>query len=391
MSARRPRRALVLAAIALVALAVAEAGARWIAARSWRPLPPFGEHAVQREWLERSERELAAGAEAPGYSRFDAVLGWTTRPGHVSRDGRIHVNAQGLRATRDHAALPAPGVRRVLACGESFTFGEEVADADVWCARLEAHVPDLEVLNYGVGGYGTDQALLRLEREGRGPAEAVLVGLLLENIGRNVNRYRPLWYPLSQPAAKPRYRATDGGLVLVPQPFATHAEFVAAVRSGAVLERLAEHEHWSASPLPAWLEWSAAARLVGARSAYAARASEPLWTDTDGEPFVTTIALLAGFRDAARALGIERVLVVVFPTKADLRRELEGDVRFWTTLHAALAARGIECVDTTDALAEEARRSGLDALWLESHFSALGNDVVARAVAGSLQGGAGAR
>jgi hypothetical protein len=386
MSVGKPRRTLVLAGIALLTLAAAEAGARVIAARSWRPLPPFGFAAVQREWLERAERELATGAPPPGYSRFDATLGWTTRPGYASPDGRTHVNAQGLRATREYAPQPPAGTRRVLACGESFTFGEEVADAEVWCARLEALVPDLEVQNYGVGGYGTDQALLRFSEEARGPAEAVLVGLLLENIGRNVNRYRPLWYPLAQPAAKPRHLATPDGLVLVPQPFATRADFVVAVRTGDVIARLAEHEHWSASPLPVWLEWSAAARLVGARSAYAARASEPMWTDVEGEPFVTTIALLAGFRAAARAREIGRVLVVVFPTQAELRRELEGDARFWTTLYAALDARGIEYVDTTDALAAEAREAGMDALWLESHFSALGNDVVARAVAERLGG-----
>lgn len=378
------RRVWVRLALVVLAFLAAEAGARVVAVRSWRPLPPFGAGKAQLDWLARAERELTTGAPPPGYSRFDAELGWTTEPGHVSADGRIHVNSAGLRSTREHAPEPAPGVRRVLAFGESFTFGEEVADAETWCARLEERVPGLEVLNHGVGGYGTDQALLRFTREARGPAEAVLVGLLLENAGRNVNRYRPLWYPLAQPAAKPRYVVTGADLELVPQPFATRADFVAAVRSGDVIARLAEHEHWRASPLPAWLGWSALARLAGARSAYAEREVEALWSDVEGEPFTTTVALLAGFRDAARARGIERVLVVVFPSQAELDRELAGEPRFWATLAAALDARGIEYLDTTDALLEEGRRAGFDALWLESHFSPLGNDVVARVVAERL-------
>ncbi len=204
MSARR--RVLVPFLLVLCALAAAELGARALVTRfAWRLLPPFGHGEVQREWLERSERELAEEKPPSGYSQFDAVLGWTTKPGHSSPDGTIHVNAQGLRSTRVYAEPVQAGTRRVVACGESFTFCEEVADAEAWPARLEALAPGLEVWNYGVGGYGTDQALLRVAREARGPAEALLVGLMLENIGRNVNRYRPLWYPRAQPAAKPRY------------------------------------------------------------------------------------------------------------------------------------------------------------------------------------------
>ena len=54
-------------------------------------------------------------------------------------------------------------------------------------------------------------------------------------------------------------------------------------------------------------------------------------------------------------------------------------------LRAALDARGIEHLDTMDALAAEARSAGADALFESSHFSPLGNDVVARALASRLE------
>jgi len=141
--------------------------------------------------------------------------GWTTRPGYASPDGTVHVNAQGLRALREYAEPAPSGVRRVIACGESFTFAEEVSDAEAWSVRLEEVGSEpgapLEVLNYGVGGYGTDQALLRVSSEARGPVEALLVGLMLENIGRNVNRYRPLWSTRSGVCfTKPRFLLEDG-------------------------------------------------------------------------------------------------------------------------------------------------------------------------------------
>lgn len=390
MSARR--RGLVPLLSVLAALVLLEAGARVVAARAWRPLPPFGDGPEQRAWLERSEREQAEGLQPPGYSQFDAVLGWSTRPGYAAPDGSVHVNAQGLRGTRSYEELAPRGVRRVIACGESFTFGEEVADAECWTAQLEALAPALEVHNYGVGGYGTDQALLRVASEARGPAEVLLIGLMLENIGRNVNRYRPLWYPGAQPAAKPRYLAHASGLELVPQPYATRAEFVAAVRSGAVLERLSEHEHWSRGALPGWLAWSSVARLVAGQRAYAARALERLWRDVEGEPFRTTLALLESFRGVAQGLGGARLVVLVFPSRADLAYRLEHGAPYWTSLHAALDARGIEWLDLVEPLAEAARApGGVEALYGQSHFTPAANALVARAVLARLGPGSAPR
>ena len=53
---RRARLALVAL---VVGLAAAEAGGRFLLARSWRPVPPFARGPEQSAWLERSERELA--------------------------------------------------------------------------------------------------------------------------------------------------------------------------------------------------------------------------------------------------------------------------------------------------------------------------------------------
>jgi hypothetical protein len=381
-----PRRRLLLLALApLALLAVAELGARVLVKRfTWRPLPPFGDAPEQREWLARKERELAAGAPPTGYTTFDPVLGWTTRPGYVSPDGAVHVNARGLRGRREYDELPPRGVRRVLAAGESFTFGEEVADAETWGAQLEERLGG-EVLNYGVGGYGTDQAFLRLAREARGPAEAVVVGLMVENIGRNVNRYRPLWHPGTQPAAKPRYVVRPVGLELVPQPFASLAELVGAVRAERTPRVLAQHEYWNDGGPPGWLAWSTLARALAARPAYAARDLARLWRDEAGEPFRITLALLEAFRGPAQAAGGARLVVLLFPMRENLDDLLAGRAPYWLPLFGALDARGIEWVDASEPLLAEARATGSAALYREAHLAPRGNELVARALADRLE------
>jgi hypothetical protein len=387
----KTRRAALAALAVLLALALLELVLQgFVLPRAWRPLPPFGtlEDAQRRAWLERQERELAGELPPRGYSQFDALLGWAPRPSSESAGGAVHVNSRGLRGSREYAAGIPAGTLRAVACGDSFTFCEEVRDGEAWPAQVEELLPRCEVLNLGVGGYGTDQALLRLERFGLERVDAVIVGLLLENIGRNVNRYRPLWYPSAEPAAKPRYVLRESGLELLPQPFATRAELVAAVRSGEVLARLREHEHWAETFLPPGLSWSAAARLLAARRAYAARELEPLWRDTAGEPFRTTLALLAGFRPVARELGSEHVLVLVFPTRADLRRMLETGQRYWQPLLEALAGQGLEYIDLSGPLGEAERARGPTdpPLYLESHLSPAANRIVASEVARWLAG-----
>ena len=140
----------------------------------------------------------------------------TTGPDDKAREA---INSIGSRADREYAETPPAGVLRLACFGDSFTHGSEVSTEDTWAYQLEQRDSRLEVLNFGVGGYGTDQALLRFRHAGLRGAQVALIGLMPENIGRNVNRYRPLWYPATQGCvAKPRFVMTDRGLESVPSP-----------------------------------------------------------------------------------------------------------------------------------------------------------------------------
>ena len=83
--------------------------------------------------------------------------------------------------------------------------------------------------------------------------------------------------------------------------------------------------------------------------------------------------------------------MLIFPPRTTLRDVITGGKRYWTPLLEALALRGIRTLDCSEPLAQAARADGgIDGLYLESHFSPRGNDVIARAVAalsGSLPDG----
>ena len=94
--------------------------------------------------------------------------------------------------------------------GDSFTFGVGVDDERVWSALLQ---DDLKctVRNFGVGGFGSDQAFLKFQSTDDS-AQIVILNHLSENIVRNVNQLRNLIYPSrGNVKLKPRFVLDKNG------------------------------------------------------------------------------------------------------------------------------------------------------------------------------------
>jgi hypothetical protein len=103
---------------------------------------------------------------------FDAELGWRNRPDTsvdiAARGFRYHVtiNSRGQRGPEREHAKPA-GVRRVVLLGDSTAWGWGVDDTEAWPRLVEAELGGaVEIVNLAVPGYGTDQELWALERDG---------------------------------------------------------------------------------------------------------------------------------------------------------------------------------------------------------------------------------
>jgi len=343
------------------------------------PLPPFAAltHPKQHGKLDSMD-------EAPkGIGVFDVELGWTWAPSTASTDGPFAIDALGARGPREYGFRPMPGKRRMITFGDSFTFGDEVPVEASFQWQMEELDPALEVLNFGVSGYGTDQALLRYERIGRGlSTDVASLGILLENIGRNVNRYRPLWNTLTGICVtKPRFvLSPQGSLELVPQPFASRSELRAAILDGSVLERVAEHEYWSGPAVPTG-RISSLARIAAGYWAYRQRTPARLWRDPDGEPFQVTVTILERFHRTALKDGARLAPILIFPSREDLDRYALAGRPYWSALFAELDRRGIPYVDLIAPLTARARELGDSKdLYYGGHLSRGGNLVVAREI-----------
>jgi hypothetical protein len=182
------RRVGVVAFGLLLGLVLGEIALRIVSPIPKRDLLPLE---YDRAGLER----VAAGDT---YIAFDERLGWTVARSleRETHSATYRSNGAGMRGDREYELTPPRSGLRLAAFGDSFTHCDDVENRECWTAQLEEQVPGLEVLNFGVSGYAPDQAWLRYQLEGQQYQPcAVLIGFMVENVHRVVNRFRPFYQP----------------------------------------------------------------------------------------------------------------------------------------------------------------------------------------------------
>lgn len=160
-----------------------------------------------------------------GHSRYlvpDPMLGWNIAPESTHHSLPYRSNAFGFRRV---PSFPDPNTAdqqslRIAFFGDSLVHGDEVADSDCWISRLQEKLPQHQLFNAGVPGYGTDQALLRLESCTL-EFDWIFLGLALCDETRNINILRMHRSEHTAiPFMKPRFVETPDGLEKVTPPFA---------------------------------------------------------------------------------------------------------------------------------------------------------------------------
>ena len=150
--------------------------------------------------LELGVRLLRLGPpvdEVASYFVRDAILTYRTRPGGryqgTSPSGEYRYdyrhNSQGFRDDEHPLAKPE-GVFRVLALGDSFTYGAGADFEDTWLERLEDRLaatrtdgPSIEVIKAGVPRYFPEPERLMLEHYGLAfEPDLVLVGFVPNDV-----------------------------------------------------------------------------------------------------------------------------------------------------------------------------------------------------------------
>jgi hypothetical protein len=342
---------------------------------------------IFREQSTRIERLL--DLDSSHMLALDPVLGWRYRAGY--RDSLNAINSQGLRSTRRYASQPPRGVLRVAAFGDSFVYGNDVADSAAWPALVEQLFPRIEVLNYGVGGYGGDQAYLRFCSEGAALApRIVVIGFVTDDLRHIVNVYGRFISNRETPLVKPRFMLDAGGqLVLLPNPLPRAPDYQRYLHSPERIVELGADDYWYRPAIyqdPLY-DYSATVRLltnlwlrVEQRYFAPDRLLRHGELNASSTAFRIQISLFEHFTAAVQAAGA-RPIVVLFPDRQSLEQARQGRETIVAPLVRELAADGIEYVDLTPAFLEA---QGDPSNWFlpvgdySRHYAPAGNRIVAQ-------------
>lgn len=287
---------------------------------------------------------------------FDPQLGYVPRPGF--RSASVNHDTRGFRALPGSLESASP----VLAVGDSFAYGDEVADGDTWPHFLQVRL-GRPVLNAGVVGYGLDQIVLRTEMQVAALApEAVIVSFIADDIRRNEFRRQGS-------KEKPYFTLSDSGaLTLNNVPVPADASIPTGL---AVMQ-------WA-------FGWSALAELIARRLGYAYE-----WTGAGvratprgtGERLACPlIRRMAAIHARIMVVGLYTPLVWRLspqpPSVAD-------EIRQVREVLACAAQAGLATLDTYDAIDQAVREGSKDTVFTYFHLAAPANRRVADAIADEM-------
>jgi len=333
-----------------------------------------------------NQKLLSKAAASPTFSIYDDVLGWTIGPNRKSADGLYYSSSEGLRAPHEGISFAkSTNKTRIVLVGDSYTFGEDVMHEDTWGRLLEIALgAEFEVLNFGVPGYGLDQAYLRYEKDVRKwKPKVVILSFIPHDTERSMIVYPALNYPTwDTPFSKPRLILRDGELKKINIP---------TIEPEAVFSRE------SVSDLP-FLEYDRGYRKSDWQSSlfhlsYLARAFitwlprwEAISPDVSDEAFTSVNAfILKAF--VASVERMESVPIVVYHPKRCIASEVHCsffvDPKSDTSLgRRVLQEAGVAYSEPTACLLE---LDPADVFMPQGHYTPKGNAAVAKCLLNVVQ------
>jgi len=317
----------------------------------------------------------------------DPILGWVP----ISNS-----NSAGMRDDREYKRVSAPDIVRISAFGDSFTYGSDVALGETWEKQLGILTPSIEILNYGVGAYGLDQAYLRYLQVGTEyHPHIVFIGYMSENIARNVNVFRPFYSAAYGNAifTKPRFKVNQGKLVLLKNPisaFEDHERFL--LHDTEVLAKLGENDYYyQANYAKGSFDFLPSVRLTKLfwSTIKNKRLNQIFQQDgmynVHSEAYEVTLKIFDAFYRKVLE-NSQLPIILIFPDLNDLSRSRKKQERRYAPLLKYFNEQGYRFIDVLGALEpyeSDYTIAELTRAW--GHYSPLGNKIIAEYISAQLK------
>lgn len=299
---------------------------------------------------------------------LDEQLGWR----HARNVSKVFTNEDGTKALvvqngnghrgSEYGDNKSEGKMRIMFLGDSFTEGSQVNEEELFTTILERANPNWEVINVGVGGYGTVQEYLYLMNEGLRFNSDLVVLMVYENdFSDNCLSYSPS---------------------MGPRPYAEW-------RSGGVhIEKRLDWKSFRQFGLPipfqdflhsnSYVYYFLNTRIYQAIQAATLKQIERQdLRHTDGCAKYEIFAdLVREMRVKLRDAGSELMLVTI-PTAHDVAA---GSSKSSSQVLELCGKENLQCLGLLDDYVESLKNGGEDYFAVDIHWTKTGHQIAARAV-----------
>ena len=318
------------------------------------------------------------------YMIFSSKLGWT-----IKENGKglsYQANSSGIRSNKEYELKPPDNVLRISTFGDSFTHCNDVTNNETWQAILERINTDLEVINFGVGAYGLDQAYLRYLEEGlQYKSHIVFIGYMTADISRHVTTFWPFFFSeTSVILTKPRFIIENDMLSLVPNPIQKLDDYnMMLLKPKEILQEIGINDfYYSKQYASSFFDFSPTVRLGKiTASRISDRFGERILVDGNynekSEAFRITKKIFDKFH-ASVVNNNSIPFILIFPGKRDIIRYRTQKTKKYSHLLLYLNSKGYQYVDFMDVFCGGGKDYAIMKLFNNSgHYSSFANNLVA--------------
>lgn len=319
----------------------------------------------------------------------DPDLGWP----RIDGGGEYGYDSLGARPD---PTFPDERNACISVYGDSFTYSDEVSHEEAWGHRLSQQL-SCRIANYGVPGYGTDQAYLRFMKNTHDHAQLIILGIYQEGILRIVNQYRYLLSHGDPLSFKPRFVLKADKLQLIPIPITAETNLDNIL---SIPEKTFAYEWFSPGSYsgPAKIQFPyslSAVKALSNKRVQNGLLGKPDWLEfySESHPsgaYPLLVKIISSFSEEVRRRHSD-FKVIIFPSTAGYQYWEKRGINPTKNLSDTLTQMHIDFIDLSPEISLElGDRDYCDLLTHQNrkcggHYNADGNHMVSKIISNWLQ------
>ena len=321
---------------------------------------------------------------------FDKNLGWKPHENFISSDRMYIYNKYGIRSASLSDTLLKNDAVKIAIFGDSYVHGDEVKFNETIGHFIEEFFLNdsinVEILNFGVSGYGMDQAYLRWECvKDKIKPDFVILGVQLENTKRNINIIRPLYSPITEiPFSKPRFILHDNKLTMLSNP-SDAITYLPNILDNFNDWKLKEYEGFFDSNDYGNSFVYSSELISFASSAYSRISKEHNFYTEGNESYIITNLIIDQFKQSVRSEG-NKFIAVHLPVINDFAIQnnlfckifYDQDLIYESLVNEIKVNTNL--IETYPFFKNWIGENSLKELFMERHYSPLANKLIAKRI-----------